>query len=322
MYARLWWKDFRQFWPIWLVVLLAAGATQGLILTLAGEAWRHGTLVIAALLFAGLYALAVGAAAFAGEREAGTLPLLDVLAADRRVVWSAKCSFALLSTLILTASLVVMAALGTVEWDLRNPVMALDAAGGVVLVVIALGWALFWSSLLRTALAAALAAMACLWLTLVCLAWDNGLDIARPVLVDRISRAGSVRRDHRDGGRFGPVLHRCDADQRDESSLPVPDRFHQVGLTPAPAGCDSSTRCRGSSRRAPADHRGPPTAGKNGGALGTPLSSSSKPGCCFGKPSRKGGKRGRCWWLSAWAFRRCSRFALTSDSSILSGCGS
>ena len=177
MYARLWWKDFRQFWPIWLVVLLAAGATQGLILTLAGEAWRHGTLVIAALLFAGLYALAVGAAAFAGEREAGTLPLLDDLAADRRVVWSAKCSFALLSTLILTASLVVMAALGTVEWDLRNPVMALDAAGGVVLVVMALGWALFWSSLLRTALAAALAAMACLWLTLVCLAWDNGLEL-------------------------------------------------------------------------------------------------------------------------------------------------
>ena len=32
MYARLWWKDARQFWPIWLVLLLAAAATQWLML--------------------------------------------------------------------------------------------------------------------------------------------------------------------------------------------------------------------------------------------------------------------------------------------------
>ena len=62
MYARLWWKDARQFWPIWLVVFAAAAATQVLMLIFVGRDARHGALYPPALLWAGLYALAAGAA--------------------------------------------------------------------------------------------------------------------------------------------------------------------------------------------------------------------------------------------------------------------
>ena len=94
MYARLWWKDARQFWPIWLVLIVAAAVTQWMMLIFVGGSARFGGLGISALIWASLYALAVGAAAFAGERETGTLTLLDHLAADRSVVWAGKVSFA------------------------------------------------------------------------------------------------------------------------------------------------------------------------------------------------------------------------------------
>ena len=32
MYARLWWKDARQFWPIWVFLAFAAAVVQGLLL--------------------------------------------------------------------------------------------------------------------------------------------------------------------------------------------------------------------------------------------------------------------------------------------------
>ncbi len=76
MYARLWWKDLRQFWPIWLVIVAGSIATQWIVLDLAGISARSGALGMSALAWASLYAIAVGAAAFAGEREAGTLALL------------------------------------------------------------------------------------------------------------------------------------------------------------------------------------------------------------------------------------------------------
>ena len=69
-----------------------------------------------ALICASLYAFAVGAAAFAGERETGTLRLLDILPLDRRVVWAGKVSFALVTTLALALVLLAMAALSTDRW--------------------------------------------------------------------------------------------------------------------------------------------------------------------------------------------------------------
>jgi hypothetical protein len=89
MYARLWWKDARQFWPIWVFLALAAAVVQGLLLHYLEQDARHGALGVSALICASLYAFATGAAAFAGERETGTLRLLDVLPIDRRVVWLA-----------------------------------------------------------------------------------------------------------------------------------------------------------------------------------------------------------------------------------------
>ncbi len=166
MYARLWWKDARQFWPIWLLLVLGAAGIQWMMLSLIGRPVRDGTFGAIALLWAGLYAVAAGAAAFAGERESGTLRLLDILSIDRRVVWVSKTSFAVVSTLVLTVTLLLMAALGTE----RSNILILQTPGVqmtvVMFVLVALGWGLFWSSILKSALAAALAAMGCTGLML------------------------------------------------------------------------------------------------------------------------------------------------------------
>jgi hypothetical protein len=157
MYGRLWWKDFRQLWPIWVIVALAAAATQCLLLAVEGESARHGDLGVSAVLWASLYALAAGAAAFAGEREAGTLRTLDVLPADRSVVWVGKVSFALVTSLALALLLTMMAALSSTSWKLSLPQSISVGAG----MLVALGCALFWSSILSNALAAAVAAIFC-----------------------------------------------------------------------------------------------------------------------------------------------------------------
>ncbi len=161
MYARLWWKDARQFWPIWLLVFLAAGVTQSLLLIFVGRQVQGGALFFPALFWSGLYALAAGAAAFAAERETGTLRLLDILPADRRLVWAGKVSFAIVSTVGLTALLLLMAAAGTRMWNLEIGLTRLSAAIACMFVLLALGWGLFWSSIVKSSLTAALAAMCC-----------------------------------------------------------------------------------------------------------------------------------------------------------------
>ena len=87
MLARLWWKEFRVFYPVWLALLLAAGLLQVLFVTIYREAIPPGTLIVAALSWAGLYAFASGAAAFAGERESKTLGFLDALPVSRWTLW-------------------------------------------------------------------------------------------------------------------------------------------------------------------------------------------------------------------------------------------
>ncbi len=166
MYARLWWKDARQFWPIWLLVFLAAGVTQSLMLIFMGRQVQGGALFFPALFWSGLYALAAGAAAFAAERETGTLRLLDILPADRRLVWAGKVSFAIVSTVGLTALLLLMAAAGTRMRNLEIGPTRLSAAIACMFVLLALGWGLFWSSIVKSSLTAALAAMCCTGLLL------------------------------------------------------------------------------------------------------------------------------------------------------------
>ena len=161
MYTRLWWKDTRQFWPIWVVLVLAAVLTQWLMLSFPGSHAHYGELGILALMWASLYALTAGAAAFAGERETGTLRLLDTLPVDRRIVWSSKVSFVLVTTLVLTLGLQLMALLGTQRWDQQNLLSVWSAVGLGAIVLLALGWSLFWSSILRSALGAAVTAIGC-----------------------------------------------------------------------------------------------------------------------------------------------------------------
>jgi hypothetical protein len=161
MYARLWWKDARQFWPIWVFLAIAAAVTQGLLLHYLGQDARQGALGCLALICASLYAFATGAVAFAGEREAGTLHLLDILPVDRRVVWASKLSFSLVTTLALALLLLAMAAVGSDQWKPQGPLSLWEALSFGTIVLLALGWGLFWSAILSTALTAAVMAICC-----------------------------------------------------------------------------------------------------------------------------------------------------------------
>jgi len=164
MYARLWWKDARQLWPIWAFLALAALAAQWLALRYWSTTIQQTSLVMLAIMWTSLYAIACGAAAFAGEREVGTLMLLDITPVPRRVVWSGKLSFALVTTLVLVSLLLAMAALGTppeMSSISAQPLTPWDVASLLVIVLEALGWGLFWSALLRSALSAAVVAIFC-----------------------------------------------------------------------------------------------------------------------------------------------------------------
>jgi ABC-2 family transporter protein len=166
MYMRLWWKEARQFWTIWVFVALAAAAMQWAALNYYGPQVRQGPLLVLALAWSVLYAVVVGSAAFAGERETGTLRLLDILPAARPVVWAGKFSFALITTMALTALLFSMAAFSTEHigyFDGGSLLFKGDSKSvlGICLglvVLVALTWGLFWSSILSNALTAALAA--------------------------------------------------------------------------------------------------------------------------------------------------------------------
>src|SRR5579863_3713648 len=98
MFARLCWKEFRVFWPLATTLAVAGLGAQSLLTKFAGDDGNGAVLFQIALGFAALYACAVGAAAFAGERETGTLTLFDGLPLTRRDLWLGKVAFALLST--------------------------------------------------------------------------------------------------------------------------------------------------------------------------------------------------------------------------------
>ena len=110
---RFWWKDARQFWPVALFLILTALVTQWLLLRYGGPEIRNGVLGWLAVGWAGLYGCAVGAAAFAGEKETGMLRFLDTLPVSRWRLWTAKSSFAILSTIALGLVLFALAAVGT-----------------------------------------------------------------------------------------------------------------------------------------------------------------------------------------------------------------
>ncbi len=118
-----------------------------------GEWALSGALAVAALGWTCLYAFAVAAAAFAGERESRTLILLDSLPVERWQLWKGKVSFAFVSTVALGLLLFIAAALATDKWELVNPWWGILSGAAVLLVV--LGCSLFWSTVMSNALLAA-----------------------------------------------------------------------------------------------------------------------------------------------------------------------
>jgi hypothetical protein len=162
MYRRLWWKDARQFWPIWAFLVLVAGMAQLVVYHYeASPESRAFLLRSLAMGWPFLYAYAVGAAAFAGERETGTLALLDGLPASRRVVWAGKVSFAIVSTIALALVLLLLAALDvppdSPSWRFRGDPGLLITMG--VLLLQGLAWGLFCSAIFPSALFAAVVAI-------------------------------------------------------------------------------------------------------------------------------------------------------------------
>ncbi len=157
MVARLWWKDARQFWPIWVLLAVIGLAAQWLALHYFGEKARSGELAVAALGWTCLYAFAIAAAAFAGERESRTLILLDALPVERWRVWMGKVSFAFVSTLGLGLLLLFAAALATDKWQVVTPWWGI--LEGVAALLLVLGCGLFWSAVMSNTLLAAVLAV-------------------------------------------------------------------------------------------------------------------------------------------------------------------
>ena len=168
MIARLWWKEARQVWPIWVFL-----AGLGLV-WLAGLRWSVEASPsrvpflgpVSGIAF--LYMFLVGAAAFAGERENRTLGFLDALPVERWRVWVAKASFAAATTVALLLLYWVFASL------LLGPAQAAGLGGIAAIgfgVLWSLGWSFLWSALLGNALLAAPLAMASMAAALAPLNW-------------------------------------------------------------------------------------------------------------------------------------------------------
>ncbi len=160
MLVRLWWKDARQFWPIWVFLGLIALGVQWTLLIFLGQDAKTGVLGTLALSWAALYACAVGAAAIAGEKENKTLAFLDGQGLSRATFWRGKASFAAVSTIVLAATLFGLAALGTDRWEIHGGVgLWLIVAFGAAVLLEVLGWGLLWSSLTTNPLLAAVLAV-------------------------------------------------------------------------------------------------------------------------------------------------------------------
>ncbi len=159
MLARVWWKEWRQFRPAWVSLLVLAAGLHGLVLAYGEVETRAGELTPITLGWAGLYVVAAGAAAFAGEREGDMLRLLDALPVDRRTLWLGKATFVLGSTLALAVVLLGLSRLvvGPVSPEYR---LARIAPIGLWMLVEVGVWSLFWSALMGNALNAAVLALA------------------------------------------------------------------------------------------------------------------------------------------------------------------
>jgi hypothetical protein len=156
MLARLWWKEARLFWPIAAFLAVVCVVAHWLAIYYYGDDARSGALIVMAFGWTCLYGFAVAAASLAGERENRTLQWLDALPVARWRLWWAKASFAIVSTLALGLVLSGYAYIYTKTLGaLPQTSIFVDA---LVLLLLVVGWGLFWSAICAQALwAAALA---------------------------------------------------------------------------------------------------------------------------------------------------------------------
>ncbi len=100
-------------------------------------------------------------AAFAGEREAGTLNLLDALPVSRGTLWLGKTTFVLVSTFGLSLVLLALGYLGSIQAWGKLPTLAEFVGQYGTLLFEAVAWGLLWSALVRNPMVAAALALAC-----------------------------------------------------------------------------------------------------------------------------------------------------------------
>ncbi|MHC5539280.1 ABC transporter permease [Singulisphaera rosea] len=175
MLSRLWWKEFRVFAPLMVAVGLMALLMQWALLRSGTPLFHAGILTPIALGWASLFACAVGATAFAGERETGTLALLDTLIVERRTLWLGKVTFGVLSSLALALVLLATAALGTQQRDETIYPLGRIIAGFGSLILETLAWSLFFSSFAGNALIAAVLGMATVGVVAMLITGEPGL---------------------------------------------------------------------------------------------------------------------------------------------------
>lgn len=160
MLVRIWWKEGRSIAPIALTLAATLVALQWFLLAYGGREIRGGVLVPIALGWAVLYALVVGSASFAGEREARMMGFLDALPVGRGMLWLGKASFAMGSSLLLGVAFRLAGQVGYpgVEAKVSIHLPAVDSFFAVLLVEAAI-WGLFWSSVSKHALTAGVLAV-------------------------------------------------------------------------------------------------------------------------------------------------------------------
>lgn len=169
MFARLWWKEAQQTRPVWVFLGVVGIALQLLLIAFARPEARSNGEALGLVNVAGvvtlIYVFLIAAAVFAGERESNTLWILDALPVDRLRLWAAKASFAFATSLGLGSLLLVSALVFggySTHWLTISGVAMLWG-------LVAMGWGLFWSSLLANAMTAAVLAMVSLSVTLLAL---------------------------------------------------------------------------------------------------------------------------------------------------------
>jgi hypothetical protein len=156
MVLRLWWKEARVFWPLWVALGVAAALVQWFLLWIKLNDAKIGLLIVLGPSWALLYAFAAGAGVIAAERESNTQVLLDTLPVGRRMLWTNKVLFAIVTTVVLALVLTAMGVVGTAEYSpSAYPIRVLVLLHGVLLLE-AIAWSLLWS-LVVAALPAAIA---------------------------------------------------------------------------------------------------------------------------------------------------------------------